>query len=158
MRPSYGKDGLCVLLNIMVNAFAWTAIQITLALIAQRVSSRHFDITVSGWERNGQFYHSLGVRAWKDRLPDAGSWLPGGFGKRRLCGRSFAELECFAREARRGELVHWSAIAALPLFTLWNSWPGMFVNAAYAIAANLPCIIAQRYNRARIARVLRRSP
>jgi glycosyl-4,4'-diaponeurosporenoate acyltransferase len=158
MHASYGKDGLCVLFNIVVNACAWTAIQISLALIAQRVSPRHLDISASGWERNGQIYHSLGIRGWKDMLPDAGSWFAGGFSKRRLRGRSFADLECFAREARRGELVHWCAICALPLFALWNSWPGMLVNATYAIAANLPCIIAQRYNRARIAGILRSSP
>ena len=71
--------------------------------------------------------------------------------------RGVAELDRFARETRRGELVHWCAIGALPLFSLWNTPGGMLVNASYALVANLPCIIAQRYNRARIARLLRRS-
>ncbi|MCF7734052.1 MAG: hypothetical protein K9N23_20380 [Akkermansiaceae bacterium] len=39
----------------------------------------------------------------------------------------------------------------------WNSWWADAVMAAYAIAANLPCILAQRYNRLRLRRLLARS-
>lgn len=42
---------------------------------------------------------------------------------------------------------------ALPLFCVWNSWWAMGINAAYVVLANFPCILAQRYNRARLLRL-----
>ena len=140
--------------ELVANACAWVMIQIGLVLVANRLPPARGGVRVSNWERYGRIYHSLGVRRWKDSLPDGGGWFAGGFSKRNLRDRSLTELLRFARETRRSELVHWCAIGALPLFKLWNSWPGMLVNAAYAIAANLPCIIVQRYNRGRIARLL----
>jgi glycosyl-4,4'-diaponeurosporenoate acyltransferase len=139
-----------VLLEILTNTCAWTAIQLGLVLIASRIPPQRFAVRAHSWERNGRLYHSLGVGRWKDKLPDGGRWFSNGFGKRKLCGRNMAEVLRFARESRRGELVHWCAIAALPLFALWNTSAGMLINATYAVAANLPCIIVQRYNQARI--------
>jgi glycosyl-4,4'-diaponeurosporenoate acyltransferase len=144
-----------MLLKIALNAVAWTAIQLGLVALGNRLPYRYLAICAPKWERHGRVYHSLGIRSWKDTLPDAGGWFTGGYEKRKLCGRDITSLDRFAREARRGELVHWCAIGALPLFKLWNSWPGMMINAAYVVAANLPCILVQRYNRARIARLLR---
>ena len=144
-----------MLLKIALNAIAWTVIQVGLVLLGNRFPSSCFAIGAPKWERHGRIYRSLGIRSWKDKLPDAGSWFGGGYKKRKLCDRNVTTLDRFAREARRGELVHWCAIGALPLFKIWNSWPGMVVNAAYVVAANLPCILVQRYNRARIARLLR---
>lgn len=154
MEAFYGKDGCCVLIEVVVNACTWATLQLGLVLFANRVSALRFGVCASEWERNGRIYRSLGVHRWKDRLPDAGGWFAGGFSKRNLRNRSLAELDRFARETRRAEWVHWCAIGALPLFKLWNSWPAMLVNAAYAIAANFPCIIVQRYNRGRIAPLL----
>jgi glycosyl-4,4'-diaponeurosporenoate acyltransferase len=34
-----------------------------------------------GWEWRGQVYRCRGVQRWKDRLPEAGPVLPGGFSK-----------------------------------------------------------------------------
>lgn len=144
-----------MLLSILLNAGAWALIQLGLAAAASHLSDRMLVTQSRGWERRGRFYSSLGIRAWKDKLPDGGSWFAGGFSKRHLRGRGVVELERFARETTRGEIVHWLAIAALPSFALWNSWPAMLVNATYAIAANLPCILVQRYIRARIAPLLR---
>jgi len=63
-------------------------------------------------------------------------------------------LTRFQRETWRGELVHWLALLAAPLFCLWNPWWAVLVNATYAVAANIPCILVQRYNRARFQRLL----
>lgn len=45
-----------------------------------------------------------------------------------------------------------TALAFVPLFFLWNPWWADLVIVAYAIAANVPCIVAQRYNRVRFQR------
>jgi glycosyl-4,4'-diaponeurosporenoate acyltransferase len=43
-----------------------------------------------------------------------------------------------------------------PLFFLWNPPSIWWVMAAYALAANGPCLIAQRYNRIRLQGALKR--
>jgi glycosyl-4,4'-diaponeurosporenoate acyltransferase len=65
-------------------------------------------------------------------------------------------LRRFVLETRRGETCHWLAILFTPLFLLWNPWWGFAVNLAYALLANVPCIVAQRYNRARLLALLSR--
>ena len=41
-------------------------------------------------------------------------------------------------------------MAAGPVFLLWNPWWLGLLMFAYAVIANLPCLIVQRYNRARL--------
>ena len=50
----------------------------------------------------------------------------------------------------RAELTHWLALAILPLFALWTPWWLFVVLALGGLACNLPCVVAPRYNRARI--------
>ena len=42
------------------------------------------------------------------------------------------------------------------MFVLWNPPVLLAAMAGYAVVANAPCIAVQRFNRARILRVLRR--
>jgi glycosyl-4,4'-diaponeurosporenoate acyltransferase len=108
------------------------------------------------WERDGAAYRRLRIHAWKDRLPEAGDLFRGGTSKRHLAGTSGADLERFAAETRRAERGHWLAMACGPLAVLWNPPVGAVVMIAYGVVANAPFIAVQRYNRARVARVLRR--
>ena len=78
----------------------------------------------------------------------------GGFAKANLQTATPEYLERFLRETWRGEIVHWLALLALPLFAIWNPWWGVLVNAAVAMAVNFPCILALRYNRMRLMRLL----
>jgi len=123
---------------------------------ASRFASDNALTHLRRWERSGRIYESVGVRRWKDKVPEAGALLPGGISKRRLGGRSLEDLQRFAAETRRAELVHWTILAIAPLFAIWSSWPLFAAMVAYAVVANLPCIVIQRYNRARIARATAR--
>jgi glycosyl-4,4'-diaponeurosporenoate acyltransferase len=141
---------------VALNIGGWPVIQLALAWAFTRMPAAWFrpprPLRAEG---DGSCYRRwLAVHRWKDRLPDGASWFAGGVAKARLGGRRPADLERFAREAWRGELCHWSAIACAPVFFLWNPWWADGVMVAYALAANLPCIVVQRYNRARIARLL----
>jgi glycosyl-4,4'-diaponeurosporenoate acyltransferase len=52
--------------------------------------------------------------------------------------------------------VHWAVLAIVPVFALWSP-PLLFAAmVAYGVVANVPCIAVQRFNRARIVRVLAR--
>jgi len=144
--------------TIAVNVAGWPVIQIALAWIFTQMPATWFSPgRAFDWERDGRFYERVfRIKAWKDRLPDAARWFGGGFAKGSLAGTQRNYFQRFIRETWRGELCHCVAMLCLPVFFLWNPWWGDLIMAIYALAANLPCILAQRYNRARFQRLLAR--
>ena len=143
---------------VALNVAGWPVIQLGLAWLFTRMPVVWFHPPDPyAWENGGKFYERLwAIKQWKDRLPDAAGWFGGGFTKRALVGTKPDYLHRFIQEAWRGELCHWAALGFTPLFFLWNPWWGDAVIVVYAIAANLPCILVQRYNRLRISRLLGR--
>lgn len=108
------------------------------------------------WEMAGApFRRWVRVDAWKDRLPDAGSWF-GGLSKKQLPATGEGGWQRFAAESLRAERTHWAMFATLPLFALWNPPSLLLANVAFAVVTNLPCIVIARHNRARVVRLLRR--
>lgn len=89
----------------------------------------------------------LHIRRWKHLLPDGAPWVGGAFPKQRLASKHPAYLLRFALESRRGELAHWTMLACTPVFYLWNPVWAAILMTFYGLAANLPCILVQRYNR-----------
>lgn len=141
------------------NVAGWLGVQLGLAWLLLRLPARWFDWprARAGGRRRWFYERVLRVKDWKDRLPDGARWISHGFSKRNLRGTDSEYLRRFVAETRRGELCHWLAIACLPVFSVWNPWWGVWVNAAYALLANLPCIMAQRYNRGRLLGLLARA-
>ena len=140
---------------VALNVGGWLVIQMGFAWVFTRMPVAWFNPgRACGWERDGQFYErAFCIKSWKDRLPDAARWFGGGFAKGSLARRDHGYLQQFIRETWRSELCHWAAIACAPVFFLWNPWWGDVINVTYALAANLPCILVQRYNRARFQRL-----
>jgi glycosyl-4,4'-diaponeurosporenoate acyltransferase len=68
---------LPILWIIVLNVGGWLAIQMGFAWAFTQLPVTWFnpgDAFV--WERRGQFYESVfGIKAWKDRLPDAARWF-----------------------------------------------------------------------------------
>ncbi len=144
---------------VAVNIVGWLAIHLLVAwagtcLPAAYFNPRHPFFHPRAWEGGGRFYERfLGVRAWKDRLPDGAAWFQGGFPKAALQSRNRDYLVQFTRETCRGEAVHWIVMAAAPLFFIWNPPGAGGIMLAYGVFANLPCILIQRYNRNRLVRL-----
>lgn len=106
---------------------------------------------VKRWETRTKLYGRLGVRKWKDRLPEARKWFRKGKTAAHL--REPTQWERFEKQTNRSELSHWLQMLAAPFFFLFNPpWAG-WVMVAYAIMFNFPFIIVQRYNRIRIMRM-----
>lgn len=153
---------LPILWTTLLNVLAWLVIQLGLAWLMTRIPVARFNprsalARLWPWEDSGRGYEKFFViKRWKDRLPDAASWFKGGFAKANLRAVTPEFLERFLRETWRGELTHWLALLTLPMFAIWNPGWGVAVNAAYAVALNIPCILVQRYNRGRFLRVLER--
>lgn len=109
---------------------------------------------IYGWEAEGRFYERLAIRQWKDHLPEAGAFYRGGFTKRRLQAQDADYLAHFALETSRAEFSHWLTWLLALSFFAWNPWPIGLVMLLYGAIVNLPCILVQRYNRARFRRIL----
>lgn len=139
---------------VILNAGGWALIQIGLAWAVTRLPAAWFPMRPSSGSL--RIYEWTRVRRWKDLMPDGASWFVGGFPKAHLGGKDAGYFRRFIRETWRGELCHWAAIACAPVFFLWNPWWGDLVIVAYALAANTPCILVQRYNRIRFSRALAR--
>lgn len=107
------------------------------------------------WEDGGTIYEALfRVRKWKGLLPDAAPWFAG-FAKGKLRDRDPGYLRAFVAETCRGEIAHYVQVPALLLTLAWNPWPvAAIVMVAYAFASNFPCVILQRFTRARLRRLL----
>lgn len=107
------------------------------------------------WERDGNVYAHLGVRRWKGRLPDLGP-LWGGSRKRLERPRDPGEWGRMAGETRRAETVHWLILCALPVEACIGLGWVLAPMTAFAVVANVPCIVAQRHNRGRLQALGRR--
>ena len=149
---------LPVIWTVTLNVTLWVGIQLALAWGFIRMPAAWFDAPTGAFafETRGFYQRWLGVKHWKDLLPDGARWFGGGFAKNALLATDSAYLLEFIRETRRGELCHRCALLFIPIFFLWNPWWGDLVIITYAIIANLPCLIAQRYNRIRLRRLLAR--
>jgi glycosyl-4,4'-diaponeurosporenoate acyltransferase len=140
---------------IALNVASLPLVQIGCAYAFTRLPDRCFDAPVPPRPAAKQAMPAF-LRKWKRLLPDGASWFAGGFRKRSLASRDPAYLRRFIAETRRGESCHWVALGLCAIPFLWNPWWGCVVIAIYAVAANLPCILLQRINRARLLRLLAR--
>lgn len=140
---------------VAVDAAAWVLLS---AWAGWRAARRPLDrLDGGGAVHLPRYERTLAIRAWKDRLPEAGGWF-GGLSKRHLppADDRRGRLQRFARESRRAELTHLWILAATPLFVVWNPWPLFLAMVAFALVANVPCLLVARYNRGRVTRALSR--
>lgn len=144
-------------LAVAVDAAVWAGWGGLVAYAGARLPASRFmgdsHLTrLRAWERDGRFWLWSGVRRWKTLVPELGG-LFGGTSKRRLpIGPQ--RLERMAAETRRGEVVHWVAALAVVAMPWWGPGWVAVVMAVYAVGANAPCIIIQRYNRGRLAQLI----
>jgi len=93
----------------------------------------------------------LRIHAWKDHLPEAGKFFSlHPFDKSHLTRFDRDYLARFILETCRAELAHVLPFLFYPLCLLWNPWPANLIMFLYAVLANVPFILIQRYNRARL--------
>lgn len=146
--------------SILLDVAAWVLIHAAVGYTVHRMAASRFatsNVITRGrrFERDGELYQRLlRVKRWKAWLPEAGSFFRGGFDKKRLPGRSVDSIERYIQETRRAEIVHWVTAGTAPFFFLWNPIRAGVVMLAYAVVANGPCIVALRFNRLRLERIV----
>ncbi|WP_348263233.1 hypothetical protein P8935_01445 [Telmatobacter sp. DSM 110680] len=142
------------------NLLGWPILQISIARFTLSLPLESFAgdrpfYSIRSWERSGRLYNIFAIKRWKTLLPDGGPWF-GGFSKKKVAGRDPAYLQTFILETRRAEFAHWCMLCSFPVFFLWNPLWACLVMVAYAVVANLPFIIVQRYNRLVLTRICAR--
>ena len=148
--------------RLIADILGWPILQLSIARACLYVPERY--LVSSGaptglQRREARFYReALRIRRWKRRLPDGVGLVGGAFPKRRLAFHDRGYLRRFAMETRRAEMAHWCMLFCFPLFYPWNPTWACAVMTLYAVAANLPCILVQRFNRTVILRRLERHP
>lgn len=118
---------------------------------------RYFYLPNKEVGKNGAIYERLTkVHKWKKFLPDGASIGKTGFRKKHMTSFSREYLERYLLESCRAELTHWLAILPFWVFGLFAPPRVVAYMFIYALVVNIPCIIAQRYNRPRMVRMLKK--
>ena len=108
------------------------------------------------WEAGGRIYETMGIRRWKDRLPDKSKHTKKTFTKQIKGHDNPDGLIRFLQETCVAEFVHWCLLLlSFPLYSYVPTPFGAAVTVLYALS-NVPFICIQRYNRPRLLRLLNR--
>lgn len=150
-------------ITITIDFIAWLIIHLSCSFITLKMPNSYFErdswlYKTRSWENNGTIWQDVfKIKKWKNYLPDGGAIAKKGFKKKHIESTDKEYFKAFVLESRRAELTHWLVMIPAPLFFLWNLfWVG-WVMLVYAILANGPCIMAQRFNRPRFERVISKS-
>lgn len=108
-------------------------------------------------EKEGRFYQSLGVKEWKDKVPDMSKILPKIMPTKRLPEKITANnIELMVQETCIAEFVHrLLVVLGFGCVFIFDTAGGWIVSELYALG-NLPFIIIQRFNRPKLVRILNR--
>lgn len=110
------------------------------------------------WEKQGAVYNALGVRRWKELVPDMSRIFPSLMPPKKLPRAADAvQVERMLQETCVAEWVH--ALLGLLGFgcvLIWKGAWGWIVSVLYCCLGNLPYIVIQRHNRPKLARILQR--
>ncbi len=146
-----------VFLYILANSLFWVAVHFASGYLVHLFPESlyrpdRFLFKIRRWERRGSLYRRLfRIHTWKDRLPEAGALFPfHPFDKSHLAQHDRDYFARFVLETCRAELSHLLPFLFYPLCLFWNPWPANLIMFAYAFLANVPFILIQRYNRARL--------
>ncbi|MDR4890452.1 glycosyl-4,4'-diaponeurosporenoate acyltransferase [Fredinandcohnia sp. QZ13] len=152
------SDAVCLL---VVNIVGWFILHFAISAICFKIPLRYLlkDIAffrIASWEGNGRIWNRLFlVKKWKRYLIDGSYIVKKSFNKSHLHGTKHEDLIIFAAETKRAELTHWLLMFPAPFFFLWNPYWAGWIIIAYALLANIPFIITQRYNRGRIESIVK---
>ncbi len=153
---------LSPLKTIILCFVMWFIIEVTIGFICTKIPEKYFSINkfyfkTYHWEKKGRIYDDIfKVKKWKKHLIDGAALFKNGYRKKHITDMSTENLEKFIIESCRAELVHVLCILPFFVFGFFTAFPIVLYMLIYALIINVPCILAQRYNRPRIYKILRR--
>ena len=121
------------------------------ALPRARFSAESFPYRTADWENGGKVYEKLGIKHWKDALPDMSRIMPD-MVKKKMTGQNREQgMDVLIAETCVAECVHyWLIVLSLGIFLFWRGVWALVFWLVYNILGNVPFILIQRYNRPRL--------
>lgn len=142
-------------MSLLYAALYVAALGILSHFVGQALPRAHFDpqkfpYRSAEWENGGKVYEKLGIKHWKDRLPDMSKIMPD-MVKKKMSAVKSQGMDVLIAETCVAECVHWALmLLSLGIFFFWRgAWAVVFW-LVYNLLGNLPFIIIQRYNRPRL--------
>jgi glycosyl-4,4'-diaponeurosporenoate acyltransferase len=145
---------------IFLDIAVWAVLHLVLSYICSLIPLDKFNpgnrwYRIKNVEDQGNIYTGFfKIKKWKQFVPDGAGLFKSVFPKKKLQSSGYGYLKAFMLETCRGELTHWLQILPAGIFFLWNIWWAGIIMIVYALCVNIPCILLQRYNRARLQKVL----
>jgi glycosyl-4,4'-diaponeurosporenoate acyltransferase len=145
---------------IFLDISVWVIIHLGMSYVCSMIPLNKFNpesrlYRIKNFEDKGNIYTVFfKIKKWKQVIPDGAKLFKNGFSKKKLESSGRQYLKTFILETCRGELTHWLQILPAGIFFLWNIWWAGIIMIVYALCVNIPCILLQRYTRARLQKVL----
>ena len=142
-------------MSLLYAALYVAALGILSHFVGQALPRAHFDpqkfpYRSADWENGGKVYEKLGIKHWKDRLPDMSKIMPDMVRKKMSAVKSQG-MDVLIAETCVAECVHWALmLLSLGIFFFWRGVWAVVFWLVYNLLGNLPFIIIQRYNRPRL--------
>ena len=142
-------------MSLLYAALYVAALGILSHFVGQALPRAHFDpqkfpYRSVDWENGGKVYEKLGIKHWKDRLPDMSKIMPD-MVKKKMSAVKSQGMDVLIAETCVAECVHWALILlSLGIFFFWRGALAVVFWLVYNLLGNLPFIIIQRYNRPRL--------
>lgn len=116
-----------------------------------------FPFRLYRWEQGGKIYNRVGVRRWKEKVPDMSAIFPQLMpSKKRPKNATVEQMERMIQETCVAEWIHGLlCILGFGCVFIWKGIWGWVISILYLLG-NLPDIIIQRYNRPKLMRILER--
>lgn len=145
--------------TILLDTILWFIIHMGMSKIGTLLPDRWFEKQLPNKIKKHPvqmfFYTNVFfVPNYKKFLPDGGAWFKSGFSKKHLKEKNIPYYKAFLRETRRAEWTHYLQIIPVPIFLLFNPLNAFYIMVIYALFANLPCILTQKYNQIRFTNLI----
>jgi len=116
-----------------------------------------FPYCTHSFEKGGRLYDKIGIRRWKDKVPDMSNFLKNLVKKEIKAESTSADILRQIQETCVAEMIHFVLILlSLAVFFYWRSKWAILFEAIYIFILNLPFILIQRYNRPRLIKLYQR--
>ena len=153
---------LKLLFLFILNGILWFCAHMYVSKLFLRINDQHYidgplKLRSFNFEDKGTVYQKyFKVKSWKDKMPEGSQFFTNSYNKRELKDNSPETINEFLVEVNRAEVTHWGILFTLPIVLLFNPRWTYKIHSIYALSANIPFIIIQRYNRPRFEAIQRR--
>lgn len=108
------------------------------------------------FEKNGRIYDRIGIKKWKEKLPDMSRIMRDMLPKKISFGATGESVGALIKETCVAECIHCClSVLSFGIYFIWKNYIGILLIAVF-IVLNTPFILIQRYNRPHLIKLKKR--